>query len=157
MDGRIMPQASSPARRRTQPAPKEKLPRTAIAAVVSESRSHAEAYLKDRKHLQGLIQQAIEQAEAIDKAGLRDVWADLLTMLRLLKAYASRRYKDAPQECLLPIISAVAYFASPLDLIPDFAPGAGYLDDVLIIRSAARQVKADLERFMEWETGITRE
>lgn len=152
-----MPRVSSPTHRRTQTTPKEKLPRTAIAAVVSESRPHVEAYLKDRKHLQGLIQQAIEQADAIDKAGLRDVWSDFLTMLRLLKAYASRRYKAAPQECLIPIISAVAYFASPLDLIPDFTPGIGYLDDVMIIRSAARQVKADLERFMEWETGIRRE
>ena len=151
-----MPKVSSSTRRRTQPtSTKDKLPRTAIAAVVSEGRSHAEAYLKDRKHLQGLIQQAIEQAEAIDKAGLRDVWTDLLTMLRLLKAYASRRYKDVPQEHLIPIISAVAYFASPLDLIPDFTPGIGYLDDVMIIRSAARQVKAELQRFLEWETGLS--
>jgi uncharacterized membrane protein YkvA (DUF1232 family) len=151
-----MPKVSAPARRRIQPATKEKLPRTAIAAVVSESRPHAEAYLKDRKHLRGLIQQAIEQAEAIDKTALGDVWCDLLTMLRLLKAYVARRYQDAPQEGLLPIISAVAYFASPLDLIPDFVAGAGYIDDAMIIRSAARQVKAELERFLEWETGIVR-
>jgi len=150
-----MPKVSS--RRPTQPAPAKRLPRTAIAAVVSESRPHAEAYLKDRKRLQGLIQQALEQTAAIDKVGLKEVWADLLTMLRLLKAYASRRYKDVPQEYLIPIISAVAYFASPLDLIPDSAPGIGYLDDVMIIRSAARQVKAELERFMEWETGIGRD
>lgn len=152
-----MPKVSSPARPRTQPDPKEKLPRTAIAAVVSESRPHAEAYLKDRKHLQGLIQQVIEKMGEREKAAFKDVWIDFLAMLRLLSAYAARRYKSAPPECLISIISAVAYFASPLDLIPDFTPGIGYLDDVMIIRSAARQVKAELERFMEWETGIRRD
>ena len=152
-----MPKVSSPPRRRTQPVLPKKLPRTAIAAVVSESRPHAEAYLKDRKHLQGLLQQTIEKMGEREKAAFKDVWIDFLAMLRLLKAYASRRYKEVPQESLIPIISAIAYVASPLDLIPDFVAGAGYLDDVMIIRSAARQVKAELERFMEWETGIRRE
>lgn len=152
-----MPKVALPPRRRIQPVAKEKLPRTAIAAVVSESRSHAEVYLKDRKHLQGLLQQTIEKMGEREKAAFKDVWVDLLAMLRLLKAYAARRYKDAPEESLIPLISAIAYVASPLDLIPDFVAGAGYLDDVMIIRSAARQGKAELERFMEWETGIKRE
>jgi uncharacterized membrane protein YkvA (DUF1232 family) len=151
-----MPKASSPPRRRTQSVLPPKPPRTAIAAVVSESRPHAEAYLKNRKHLQGLIQQVIEKMGEREKVAFKDVWIDFLAMLRLLKAYASRRYNGASRECLITIISAVAYVASPLDLIPDFTPGIGYLDDVMIIRSAARQAKAELERFMEWETGITR-
>lgn len=29
--------------------------------------------------------------------------------------------------------TAVAYFASPIDIIPDFIPLVGYLDDVLIV------------------------
>ncbi len=28
---------------------------------------------------------------------------------------------------------AIAYFLSPIDLIPDFIPGVGHLDDILIV------------------------
>jgi uncharacterized membrane protein YkvA (DUF1232 family) len=34
--------------------------------------------------------------------------------------------------------AAVAYVASPVDLIPDFIPGAGQLDDVVIVARAIR-------------------
>ena len=44
-------------------------------------------------------------------------------------------YQD-PQLSLLPkvfIISTVAYALSPIDLIPDFIPVFGYLDDLIIL------------------------
>ena len=44
-------------------------------------------------------------------------------------------YQD-PQLSLLPkvfIISTVAYALSPIDLIPDFIPVLGYLDDLIIL------------------------
>ena len=31
------------------------------------------------------------------------------------------------------LVGLAAYLASPIDLIPDWIPGAGYLDDVLIV------------------------
>jgi len=43
---------------------------------------------------------------------------------------------------------------SPLDLIPDFLPGVGYLDDAMIVRFVYRAVKAELDRFMEWESEV---
>jgi uncharacterized membrane protein YkvA (DUF1232 family) len=47
--------------------------------------------------------------------------------------YFAMKHKDTP---LLPKILAaftVAYALSPIDLIPDFIPVIGYLDDVLIL------------------------
>ncbi len=50
------------------------------------------------------------------------------------------------------IIAAIVYFVSPIDLIPDFIPIVGYIDDVFIIGLVIRSVKADLDRFLLWES-----
>ncbi len=131
-------------------------PRSSIAAVVSESHERAEVYAKDRKLLQGLVSEATEKISILDKEVFKDNWVYLLAMLRLLKAYATKRYQEIPSENLLSVIVAIAYFVSPLDLIPDFVDGIGYLDDALIVRAVQRKVKTDLDRFMEWESGVTR-
>ena len=41
---------------------------------------------------------------------------------------------------------AVGYLALPIDLIPDFLPGIGYLDDALIVAWALRHVVASAGR-----------
>jgi uncharacterized membrane protein YkvA (DUF1232 family) len=38
-----------------------------------------------------------------------------------------------PRAAKIALAAAVVYLASPLDLIPDFVPIAGYLDDLLLI------------------------
>ena len=105
--------------------------------------------------LQGLVNEATEKVATLDKEVFKENWVYLLAMLRLLRAYATKRYQEIPPENLLSVIVAVAYFVSPLDLIPDFVDGIGYLDDALIVRAVQRKVKTDLDRFMEWESGVT--
>ena len=50
-----------------------------------------------------------------------------------------RRTKIAPALVLV-------YLAVPIDLIPDFIPGLGYLDDALLVAWAIRQLIADVGR-----------
>jgi uncharacterized membrane protein YkvA (DUF1232 family) len=141
--------------RRAKSATQEKLPRrSAVAAVVSENRERAEVYAKSAAMLKGLVGEASEKMATLDKTVFKDNWPYLLAMLRLLRAYAVRKYRDIPLENLLAIIGAVTYFVSPLDLLPDFVSNAGYLDDAIILRSVLRRVKVDLDRFMEWESGL---
>lgn len=66
-------------------------------------------------------------------------------MWTLLKAWASRLRRDvgalylAAQDARTPTVAKVAalavvvYALSPIDLIPDFVPVLGYLDDLLIV------------------------
>jgi uncharacterized membrane protein YkvA (DUF1232 family) len=40
---------------------------------------------------------------------------------------------------------------SPIDLIPDFIPVAGYIDDAAVIVFVPAQIKADLDNILQWE------
>jgi uncharacterized membrane protein YkvA (DUF1232 family) len=126
-----------------------------VAAVVKDGRAQAEAFARQPRKLKILLDNAIAKLSQADRDAFKGLWPYLLAMLRLIRAFCSGRYRRMPWESLISIIVAVAYFASPLDLIPDFLPGVGYLDDAMIVRFVYRSVKAELERFMEWESGIT--
>ena len=47
--------------------------------------------------------------------------------------YLAFKRKDTPISAKIFIIIAVGYALSPIDLIPDFIPFLGYLDDIIIV------------------------
>ena len=52
---------------------------------------------------------------------------------RYLRALAGRRDKRTPWYAKLIALLVAGYAISPIDLIPDFIPVLGYLDDVIIV------------------------
>lgn len=132
----------------------QSVPTMQVAAVVKDGRAQAEAFARQPRKLKILLDTAIEKAKQADKSAFKGLWPYLLAMLRLTRAFCGGKYKRIPWESLISIIVAIAYFASPLDLIPDFLPGIGYLDDAMIVRFVYRSVRTELDRFMEWESGI---
>lgn len=53
---------------------------------------------------------------------------------------------DTPMWARGTIVSALAYFISPLDIIPDFLPGAGYSDDLTAIAAAVAAVAIHIKK-----------
>lgn len=51
----------------------------------------------------------------------------------IVMLWFARRHPDAPLPAKLLCIAAVLYTLSPIDLVPDFIPVLGYLDDVLLV------------------------
>ena len=51
------------------------------------------------------------------------------------------------------VIAAILYFLLPLDSIPDFILGLGYLDDVTVITFVYRQLGNELEKYRVWRAG----
>jgi uncharacterized membrane protein YkvA (DUF1232 family) len=63
---------------------------------------------------------------------------DLKQRARLLKAetvalYLAARHPGTPWYAKLLVAGVVAYAFSPIDLIPDFIPVLGYVDDLILI------------------------
>ncbi len=45
------------------------------------------------------------------------------------------------------MVSALAYFNEPRDLIPDDVPGFGFLDDAVMVELVVQELKHDLEAY----------
>ncbi|MDX1529972.1 MAG: YkvA family protein [Rhodothermales bacterium] len=113
-------------------------------------RRQAESVVEDQKRVSHVVRQAYEKltAQSEHLGGLRD---DLPLLLRLVRAWSKGSYTRVPIKAVVTVLAAVLYFVNPLDLIPDFLPVVGYLDDAAVVGYVLRVLKGELDRFAEWE------
>jgi uncharacterized membrane protein YkvA (DUF1232 family) len=75
----------------------------------------------------------------------------VLALVRMVRAWVSREYTQVSPEAIVAAIAALIYFVSPIDIIPDFIPLIGHLDDMLIVGYLVKVLNKELERFLTWE------
>jgi uncharacterized membrane protein YkvA (DUF1232 family) len=107
--------------------------------------------LKDPAAARELEKDALSKIREHSEA-LGDALDDLLTLIRLIRAYATGDYREIPVRTIAAAAAAVAYFVMPIDAIPDFIPVAGYIDDVAVILLVVDAISRNLDDFREWET-----
>ena len=124
-----------------------------IEHEVEKKRSKAEDYLRDPEKSKKLIDEAVKKAnEREEKKGpLTEMWKSLNALFRLLQAYIHHDYTRIPWGSIVLVVVAFLYFVSPFDLIPDWIPLAGFVDDAAVIGFVLKQINTDLEQFLQWE------
>ncbi|MFZ5805737.1 MAG: YkvA family protein [Verrucomicrobiota bacterium] len=104
--------------------------------------------VRNSKQLDGILRQALQKAKKLPHD--KGKWDNLFLMIRLVQAHQKRRYRSISKSNLHLILSAIVYFVSPDDWIPDDLP-FGLLDDAIVIQSVAAAVEDDLQTFFLWE------
>jgi uncharacterized membrane protein YkvA (DUF1232 family) len=122
------------------------------SAAFRRAASDAEAYVSDPKRLRKLIEDAIGKINVIPRGPFGETWPYLLAMVRVVRDYQRAEYRDIAAAKLLTIIAAIIYFVSPFDVIPDWIPVLGHIDDAFVVTLALKSVRGDLDTFMAWET-----
>src|SRR4051812_22963692 len=126
---RKSPKASRPEARRSRST-------NGSGAVASTAFKRAERraakVLKSSDEAAKLVTEATTKADD-HRRDLGDAFEDLQALLRLIRAYAKREYRDLPTKTVVAAAAAVIYFISPVDLIPDVLAGVGYIDDTAVI------------------------
>ena len=130
---------------------------SAVGRRVQKSRAfriaqmRAAEYLRQPTKLKSLAERAAGKATRVAPRWAQKILDWLLAMIRLLRAYWIGSYRDVDAADLLIIVAAVVYFVMPLDLIPDWIPVAGFVDDASVVAAALKAVRDALERFIAWE------
>jgi uncharacterized membrane protein YkvA (DUF1232 family) len=75
---------------------------------------------------------------------------DFLLLFALIKDYYSGYYREIPWWTIAAIGVALLYVLNPFDLIPDFIPGAGYLDDAAVIAACLNMAEKDIDKYQLW-------
>ena len=119
-----------------------------------QAKKKAAGILQDPDRLRDLVSMSVEKIKELrDNSEERQKFQHSVgTFNRMLKAYANKEYQKVPWKTLLLAAGGILYFVSPIDLIPDFIPVIGYLDDAMVLLWIANSIKGDLEDFAEWES-----
>jgi len=120
------------------------------------ARDQAEAFLQDIEATGHLLEEAAQKAER-QKSVLANIWEELQTLIRLGRAWRAGAYREVPWQSIVYATAALVYFINPFDIVPDFIPAAGYLDDATVIGFVIRSLKQDLTKFLAWEKTQDRE
>jgi uncharacterized membrane protein YkvA (DUF1232 family) len=79
------------------------------------------------------------------------VAADLRATWRLIRAYLRGDYRDVRLRSVLAVVTALVYFVSPVDLIPDVFLLLGLTDDLVVVSLLFTVVRQELAGFRSWE------
>ena len=91
-------------------------------------------------------------AKAVEhKVKLTTVWSKLQLFFGLAKDYANDNYKEISNTSVVAVVGGLLYFISPLDVIPDFILGLGFLDDAFIIGYVFNKVAKELDQYQKWK------
>jgi len=81
---------------------------------------------------------------------LGEMGAQASQLLAMVKDYASGTYREMPRSTVLAGAFALLYVLNPFDLMPDFIPGIGYLDDMSMVALVVGSVRRDVEAYARW-------
>lgn len=93
-----------------------------------------------------------EVDEKINNSGLLKKYSELgKLMYGMLKDYRKGIYTKVPWFTIATIAFAFLYILNPLDIIPDFIPGLGYIDDLAVLTFGLRFIESDLHNYLDWK------
>ncbi len=81
---------------------------------------------------------------------LADMGEDVNQLMAMLKDYANGTYREAPRSTALAAAFALLYVLNPFDLMPDFIPGIGYLDDMSMVALVIGSIRRDVAAYARW-------
>ena len=116
------------------------------------AKQEAEEVVESNVAIKGLIQRILALL-AIPKVRkeIKKVIEKIKVLAEMLGAYVNGKYKKIPQKTLILIVAALIYLVNPFDLIPDFIPGIGYIDDARIIIFVFQSIFEDIQEFEKWK------
>ncbi|SFH80170.1 YkvA family protein [Halpernia frigidisoli] len=72
------------------------------------------------------------------------------TIYRMINSIRKKQYKPEIKNLLIPG-AVLLYVLSPIDVIPDWIPVLGQMDDLALVLLAIPLLIKETERFLEWE------
>jgi uncharacterized membrane protein YkvA (DUF1232 family) len=102
------------------------------------------------------FEKVLERQDAIKKkfevnGPLSRFIEDAKILFSLVRDYWDKKYRKIPYWAISAVVFSLLYVFSPVDLVPDFIPFLGFVDDGLIVALCLRMIETDLHKYKDWK------
>lgn len=104
----------------------------------------AQALLANKKRLFYLLRLL---TRVIRRRSLAPVVKELSVLGSYVVDIVQGRYHDYKRSHLILIVALLVYVVSPFDIVPDWIPGAGFVDDIALVGYVFNLLESELTRY----------
>ncbi len=97
-----------------------------------------------------ILAKARAVTDAMESASLPDFVRERMESLETLIEALEDNEWQMPEEEKKEILTSLAYFSEPHDLVPDEIPGLGYVDDAIMIELVIQDLSQDLHAYKQF-------
>ncbi|WXL27785.1 DUF1232 domain-containing protein [Ectopseudomonas mendocina] len=108
----------------------------------------AKRFLKTGR-LPSLLMSVARKREGLG-SGFTDIKEHLKLFQSLCVAWIKGEYRAIKPQAFLSVIAALLYFVSPLDAVPDWLLGVGFVDDLAVLAWVLKKWSGELSAFKQW-------
>ena len=126
----------------------ENLSEEQVKEALESGYAQSEALLNDKDELDDFLYRLEQKINDMPFVGKK--FSMIPVMISLVKNYVQVKYTTIPYGTILAVLSALIYFLAPIDIVPDFIPLAGYLDDMAVLGLCMNMVSIDIETYEKW-------
>ena len=135
----------------TEPARK-----SAAKKSVTKKQAQAEIDKRAKKVSDADVKRILDKRDEIEQkfsgnGVLGRFIADIKILFSMIGDYWEGSYRDIPWTTIASAVAGLAYVLSPIDLIPDFIPVIGVVDDALVIGLVLAAIDSDLQGYVAWK------
>jgi len=80
-----------------------------------------------------------------------DVAERIKIMVRMVQSWRNKSYRNISTSSIFITIVILLYFVNPIDVLPDFIPIIGGLDDAILLAYLLKVIDKEIEKFIAWE------
>ncbi len=120
--------------------------------ILDSGLAKAEDLLKDTSKIDALLLRLENKLKEMPTVG--NALSNVPLMIAMVKGYITKEYTKVSPKVVASIVSAFLYLVADKDLIPDYIPVVGHLDDIAVIALALKFVEPELKEFARWRDGV---
>ena len=113
--------------------------------------SSAKEILHNPEKMEQLLERAENKRTFVVSEKAANVLSSVPEFIEFIKSYIKKEYSEVPVKSIIAIISAILYFVSPIDAIPDVFLVLGLTDDIAILAFCLKAFSDDFEKYKKWK------
>jgi len=111
----------------------------------------ADGLVRSKERLKNLATQAARKLSGTASTRIDRVRDQLILCIALVRSWMHGEYDGVSRQTIVAVTAALLYFVVPLDVIPDFLIGVGFIDDASVVGYVMTMLAAEMDTFRRWQ------